>query len=84
MVEGIVGRDAAAGLPQAVALRGMVNRRLVKQTVMTSVYGVTGMGAKDQIAARLIERGWANNRQLQKVAAYAAKVCFHTRAAAAP
>ncbi len=38
-----------------------VDRKLVKQTVMTSVYGVTAVGAREQISARLSERGWANS-----------------------
>jgi DNA-directed RNA polymerase len=33
-----------------------VNRKVIKQTVMTSVYGVTARGAKDQVQARLLER----------------------------
>jgi DNA-directed RNA polymerase len=35
---------------------GGVTRKIVKQTVMTSVYGVTHIGARDQILARLQER----------------------------
>ncbi|KAK9808067.1 hypothetical protein WJX73_001423 [Symbiochloris irregularis] len=34
-----------------------VDRKLVKQTVMTSVYGVTHQGARSQISNRLRERG---------------------------
>lgn len=37
-------------------VRGHVNRKVIKQTVMTSVYGVTSRGAKDQVQARLLER----------------------------
>jgi DNA-directed RNA polymerase len=40
----------------AKLLQGGVNRKIVKQTVMTSVYGVTIIGARDQILARLQER----------------------------
>lgn len=35
-----------------------VDRALVKQTVMTSVYGVTYVGAREQVTARLRERGF--------------------------
>ncbi|KVH92612.1 hypothetical protein Ccrd_005344 [Cynara cardunculus var. scolymus] len=35
---------------------GIAARKLVKQTVMTSVYGVTYIGARDQIKKRLQER----------------------------
>ena len=37
-------------------LRGHVDRKVVKQTVMTSVYGVTFFGAREQIAARLKDK----------------------------
>lgn len=37
-------------------LCGHVDRKVVKQTVMTSVYGVTFIGAREQIRARLEER----------------------------
>lgn len=34
----------------------MIDRKVVKQTVMTSVYGVTYIGARKQIQARLQEK----------------------------
>ncbi|KAK4279980.1 hypothetical protein QN277_011668 [Acacia crassicarpa] len=52
-----------------------VDRKLVKQTVMTSVYGVTYVGARDQIMRRLKDRGAiSDNQQLFIAACYAAKV----------
>lgn len=39
----------------ALFLEGIVNRKVIKQTVMTSVYGVTSLGARDQILTRLLE-----------------------------
>lgn len=52
-----------------------VDRKLVKQTVMTSVYGVTYIGARDQIKRRLKERGmFADDAELFGAACYAAKV----------
>jgi DNA-directed RNA polymerase len=52
-----------------------VDRKLVKQTVMTSVYGVTYVGARDQIKKRLKERcAIADDSQLFAAACYAAKV----------
>lgn len=36
-------------------VRGFVTRKVCKQTIMTSVYGVTMIGARSQIAARLKE-----------------------------
>ncbi|KAI3975682.1 hypothetical protein MKX01_023108 [Papaver californicum] len=52
-----------------------VNRKLVKQTVMTSVYGVTYIGARDQIKKKLKERDpdGDDNEQFG-LACYAAKV----------
>ena len=69
-----VAADAARGVPEAIALRDQIDRKLVKQTVMTSVYGVTFIGARMQIQNRLIERGWANNDALYKCSNYASKV----------
>ena len=52
-----------------------VDRKLVKQTVMTSVYGVTYVGAREQIKRRLEERGFINDEKLlYRVSCYAAKV----------
>ncbi|PRQ40537.1 putative DNA-directed RNA polymerase [Rosa chinensis] len=51
-----------------------VNRKLVKQTVMTSVYGVTYIGARDQIKKRLKERGTiADDVMLFAASCYAAR-----------
>lgn len=52
-----------------------MDRKLVKQTVMTSVYGVTYVGARDQIKRRLKERSAiADDVELFGCACYAAKV----------
>ncbi|QCD80481.1 DNA-directed RNA polymerase [Vigna unguiculata] len=52
-----------------------IDRKLVKQTVMTSVYGVTFVGAREQMKRRLQEKGLINDEQLLFTAAcYAAKV----------
>ena len=40
----------------ALLLHGFVDRKVIKQTVMTSVYGVTRIGARAQIQARLTEK----------------------------
>jgi DNA-directed RNA polymerase len=50
-----------------------VDRKLVKQTVMTSVYGVTHVGARQQIQNRLKERGAVDDENTRyRVATYAA------------
>eukprot|EP00210_Caulerpa_lentillifera_P000641 g619.t1 len=74
IVRGIVQEDAAKGHRWAQILDGHVDRKLVKQTVMTSVYGVTFIGAREQIANRLRERGWDDNHELYQVSFYAARV----------
>lgn len=45
--------DAEKGLQIAKVLDGFVKRKVIKQTVMTTVYGVTRFGARLQIAKQL-------------------------------
>ncbi|KAJ7943280.1 DNA-directed RNA polymerase [Quillaja saponaria] len=63
--------------PNAVHARFLINqvdRKLVKQTVMTSVYGVTYIGARDQIKRRLKERcATVDDSELFAASCYAAK-----------
>ncbi|UPQ99528.1 DNA-dependent RNA polymerase [Chloropicon primus] len=59
---------------EAKNLVGEVDRKLVKQTVMTSVYGVTFVGARQQIASRLKERGWTDKDKIYKTSIVAAKL----------
>ncbi|XXG51801.1 hypothetical protein AAC387_Pa03g0293 [Persea americana] len=59
----------------ATILIDQVDRKLVKQTVMTSVYGVTHVGAREQIKRRLEEKGHiTDNKLLFKASCYAANV----------
>jgi DNA-directed RNA polymerase len=46
-------KDAARGLKIAQVLEGFIRRKVIKQTVMTTVYGVTRYGARHQIARQL-------------------------------
>lgn len=48
-----VDRDAQLGNPMAKAMVGKVKRKVVKQTVMTNVYGVTFAGAKKQVLKQI-------------------------------
>lgn len=67
--------DAAKGIPVAIALKDHVDRKLVKQTVMTSVYGVTFIGARNQIKNRLKEKGVTEDEALLfQLSMYATKV----------
>ncbi|KAJ7993063.1 hypothetical protein DPEC_G00268550 [Dallia pectoralis] len=54
-VEDFRVRDAEKGLKIAKDLAGFINRKVVKQTVMTVVYGVTRYGGRLQIEKRLKE-----------------------------
>ncbi|KAJ3151647.1 DNA-directed RNA polymerase [Geranomyces michiganensis] len=70
-VQEIVNADAAAGNPEAILMKHRVNRKLVKQPVMTNTYGVTFVGARQQIANRLKEA-----RELQRLAERKRKEAF--------
>lgn len=50
-------RQALEGNEVATALRGKITRKVVKQSVMTNVYGVTFIGAKAQIYRALADKG---------------------------
>lgn len=54
-VEEFRARDASGGLKIAQVLEGFISRKVVKQTVMTVVYGVTRYGGRLQIEKRLKE-----------------------------
>ena len=73
MVQKKLEEDAADGVKFAVMLNGKITRKVVKQTVMTTVYGVTFIGARDQIEKRLEERGDIPPEECWGAAAYLAK-----------
>src|SRR6266403_5899698 len=54
-------------------LIGKVSRKVVKQTVMTTVYGVTFVGAREQIERQLRDRGDIPSEECYMAAAYLAK-----------
>jgi len=54
MVKESVEADKKNGNEYAMALEGRITRKIVKQTVMTNVYGVTWVGAKAQVKKALI------------------------------
>jgi len=66
--------EEVANAKLAMSIAPHVDRKLVKQTVMTSVYGVTFVGARGQIYSRLKEReAMEDNEQLRyRVAKYTA------------
>ncbi|BBN04117.1 DNA-directed RNA polymerase, mitochondrial [Marchantia polymorpha subsp. ruderalis] len=79
-VRAVIEKDAAddprvnPNVDKAKLLLGQIDRKLVKQTVMTSVYGVTFIGARNQILSRLKERGLPDESAMYRASCYAAKV----------
>jgi len=62
-------------LKVAESLKNNVNRKTIKQTVMTSVYGVTFIGARKQIQKQLKERKIFNtNGEMYSAAQYLARI----------
>ncbi|KAK1566412.1 DNA-dependent RNA polymerase [Colletotrichum navitas] len=53
IVKDHIAKDAAAGNAFGLAMNGKITRKVVKQTVMTNVYGVTFAGAKKQVCKQL-------------------------------
>ena len=53
MIKAEVADEAEQGDPLARQLDGRITRKVVKQTVMTNVYGVTFIGAKRQVQKQL-------------------------------
>lgn len=54
LVKESIAKDLLAGHPRAKILDGKITRKVVKQTVMTNVYGVTFIGAKAQVRKQLV------------------------------
>ena len=53
LVKASVAKDAAKGDDRAQIVEGHITRKVVKRTVMTNVYGVTFIGAKEQVKDEL-------------------------------
>lgn len=66
-------KDIENGNTTAAKLVGKVTRKVVKQTVMTTVYGVTFIGAKDQVMRQLADRGDIVPEDLWGCASYLAR-----------
>eukprot|EP01114_Cavostelium_apophysatum_P008261 TRINITY_DN2062_c0_g1_i1.p1 TRINITY_DN2062_c0_g1~~TRINITY_DN2062_c0_g1_i1.p1 ORF type:complete len:1073 (-),score=287.97 TRINITY_DN2062_c0_g1_i1:71-3289(-) len=71
-----VDADAKDGHPEALLLQGKIERKIVKQTVMTSVYGVTFIGARQQIQNAMKDKGTCRDEDLWRASAYIAKLTF--------
>ncbi|CDS00511.1 hypothetical protein [Sporisorium scitamineum] len=70
----VLDEEAAKGDHLASILQGKVTRKVVKQTVMTTVYGVTFIGAKNQVMRQLADRGDVPAEDLFAAASHLAKV----------
>ncbi|EJD05121.1 DNA/RNA polymerase [Fomitiporia mediterranea MF3/22] len=73
MVELKIKQDIETGNKYAEMLQGKVSRKVVKQTVMTTVYGVTFVGAREQIERQLKDRGDIAAHEVWGASAYLAK-----------
>ncbi|KAK6350230.1 DNA-directed RNA polymerase [Orbilia brochopaga] len=78
LVNDAVIEDAKNGHPEAKELLGHINRKVVKQTVMTNVYGVTFIGAKAQVKNRLVEKGVFAKDRTDKLALYLTRKIFNS------
>lgn len=70
-----VSKEAAEGDRIAKLLDGNISRKVVKQTVMTNVYGVTFVGATKQIRKQIMDLGFSDT-DLKASAVYLARKVF--------
>ncbi|NXK53590.1 RPOM protein, partial [Chauna torquata] len=76
-VEEFRKKDAEEGLKIAQVLEGFIGRKVVKQTVMTVVYGVTRYGGRLQIEKRLKEIDEFPEEYLWEASHYLVKQVFN-------
>ena len=77
IVEEMRRSDAEKGSKIAAHLEGFIQRKVIKQTVMTTVYGVTRYGARQQIARQLTAKGY-DEREVWLAAQYLASKTFES------
>lgn len=81
MTSSSIAKDAVEGHALAKILEGKITRKVVKQTVMTKVYGVTFAGARMQVLKRVDELYpdlFPDNQEALQASAYIAKKIFGT------
>jgi len=67
--------ESEDGIKIAESLHNKITRKVIKQTVMTSVYGVTFIGARKQIQRQLRDRRiFETNSELYAAAQFLAKI----------
>lgn len=79
----LVAGDAAQGVELAQATLEHIDRDLVKSNVMTSVYGVTMVGARQQMYDALAEMGYDEKERYQ-ASVYLSKTTMHALKQATP
>ncbi|KZT39784.1 DNA/RNA polymerase [Sistotremastrum suecicum HHB10207 ss-3] len=77
LVEKLTAEDAANGNKYALLCQGKISRKVVKQTVMTTVYGVTFIGAREQIQKQLKDRADLPAEECWPLANYIAQKTMH-------
>ncbi|KAL6077205.1 DNA-directed RNA polymerase [Balamuthia mandrillaris] len=77
LVKQRIEADVAKGDNEiAKRLHGMVDRKVIKQTVMTSVYGVTQIGARQQIENALKDKKFLSDDELFACSRYLTVLTF--------
>jgi DNA-directed RNA polymerase len=74
-VKAEIAREAGNGCELAKSLDGKIKRKIVKQTVMTNVYGVTFLGAVRQVHKQLVDH-YPDLPGMMKCSAYIARKIF--------
>ncbi|KAF8537956.1 hypothetical protein BDD12DRAFT_743411 [Trichophaea hybrida] len=76
LVKAQVKKDADGGHSVAILLLGHITRKVVKQSVMTNVYGVTFIGARAQIQKQLEDNPAIPRQEVVRCAGYLARLVF--------
>ena len=76
IVQEAVKKDAQAGDALALALDGHITRKVVKQTVMTNVYGVTYVGARQQVENQLLDMPIFKDKDVWAMSSYVVTKIF--------
>jgi DNA-directed RNA polymerase len=76
LVKAQIEKDVKEEHPLAMLLHGHITRKVVKQSVMTNVYGVTFVGARAQIQKQLEDNPAIPRADLTKCAGYLARLVF--------
>ena len=69
-------QDAANGVQIAKILQGFVKRKVIKQTIMTTNYGVTMYGARQQISRQLRDIDEFPKQHVAEASTYLAQKTF--------